>query len=94
MLALRKMGFSFTVLSEVFSVDKSTIRYLCRRFGLGEQNVITTVKRTPTPKPKPVYTEEKINQGHTYAEYLAIEKQRKLERLTTNNATIELSSPA
>lgn len=85
MLALRKMGFSYTVLADTFHVPKETIRYLCRRFGLGERNVTTTVKRlAPTPRPKPTYTEEKINPGKTYAEYLAEDRERKRRHLTTH----------
>lgn len=82
MLALRAMGFSFTVLADTFNVDRNTIRYLCRRFGLGGGKVETTTKRVaPTVRTRPQYTEEKINPGRTYAEYLAIEKQRAQERL-------------
>lgn len=85
MLALRKMGFSYTVLADTFGVPKETIRYLCRRFGLGERSVTTTVKRiAPTTRLQPIYTEDKINPGKTYAEYLAEDRERQRKRLTTH----------
>ncbi len=84
MLALRKLGYSYTLLSDKYGVPKTTIRYLCRKFGLHEGAVQTVLirKRTTTILPKPSHTEETINRGKTYAEYLQIEKQRKWLRLT------------
>lgn len=79
MLALRAMGFSYTVLSETFNVPKLTIRYLCRRFGLDEKTVVTTIVRQPATTKKPTYnySEEKINPGKTYAQYVREEQERK-----------------
>lgn len=79
MLALRAMGFSYTVLAETFNVPKLTIRYLCRRFGLDEKNVTTIVVRqaATTRRPKYDYSEEKINPGKTYAEYVREERERR-----------------
>lgn len=74
------MGFSYQILADTFHVEKTTIRYLCRRFGLAS-NIHTLVKRidirTTTKKIEPVYTEENINPGKSYAQYIQDEKNRK-----------------
>lgn len=83
MLALRKLGWSYTLLADKFSVPKTTIRYLCRRFGLAENAVATTTIRRDSgatrPKPPALYNEkdERINKGKSYAEYLKEEQDRK-----------------
>lgn len=84
MLALRKLGYSYNVLADRYNVPKSTIRYLCRKFGLHEGTVQAVIvrQRTTTEVPTVTYTEETINPGKTYAEYLKEERERKWKRLT------------
>ena len=84
MLALRKLGYSYTVLADKYSVPKTTIRYLCRKFGLHEGVIQTKIvrQRTTTEQDQPSYTEEKINPGKTYAQYLKEEKERRWRYLT------------
>lgn len=81
MLAMRKLGASYTILAEHFSVRKDTIVYLCRKFGLGGA-YNPPIARTTRKAKEPLYTEETINPGKTYAEYLKEEKERKWKRLT------------
>jgi len=88
MLALRKMGYSYTVLADKYKVPKTTIRYLCRKFGLAnnvETLVIRHIVTTTLPK-QDFYNEreEKINTGKSYAEYLKEERERKWRKLTQN----------
>lgn len=88
MLALRKLGWSYMALSDRFKVPKTTIRYLCRKFGLNERSVKVTIFRTEnrtTIKRKTIFYNERdeiINPGKTYAEYLQEERDRKWRRLT------------
>jgi len=77
---MRKLGASYMVLAEHFNVEKTTIRYLCRKFGLGG-SINPPVHRTTREKKKSFYTEEAINPGKTYAQYLQEEKDRKRKRL-------------
>ena len=92
MLSLRKLGYSYTALADRFNVPKTTIRYLCRKFGLHERTVHTIVSRqdirTTRPEPKILHNEkdEPINTGKTYAEYLKDERDRKWKRLTKNHS--------
>ena len=81
MLAMRKLGASYTVLSEHFNCSRNTIEYLCQKFGLGG-SINPPIARTTRIEKKPLYTEEKINQGKTYKEYLQAEKLRKCKNLT------------
>lgn len=78
MLAMRKLGYSYTVLAEYFGVPKLTIRYLVRKFGLAEDTIQPKVirKRTTIKIPVHTYNEEIINPGKSYAEYLREEKKR------------------
>lgn len=87
MLALRKLGYSYTILADEFSVDKTTIRYICRRFGLSGSVPVIVIRQSPrtTSSPKKQQHNEKnetLNQGKMYAEYLQEEKERKWRRLT------------
>lgn len=87
MLALRKLGWSYTVLADRFNVPKTTIRYLCRKFGLAENIQVTVTRpdgRTTTKTPRILHNEmdEVINPGKSYAEYLQDERDRKWRRLT------------
>lgn len=79
MLAMRRLGYSYTVLSEHFGVPKLTIRYLVRKFGLAEDVIEPKVIRQRTTVKSVVHTydEEVINPGKTYKEYLAEEKARR-----------------
>lgn len=77
MLALRKMGASYLDLQTRYGVSKDTIVYLCRKFGLGgKMKPPIKIRRTTRFEFRPTYTEEVINPGKTYAEYLADEKRR------------------
>lgn len=84
MLALRKLNWSYTKLSEEFKVPKTTIRYLVRRFGLAGKYNPPIRSRTTRRLIVPLYTEleERINPGKTYAEYLKDDQDRKWRRLT------------
>jgi Zn-dependent peptidase ImmA (M78 family) len=86
MLALRALGYSYTVLADRYNVPKTTIRYLVRRFGLTENKVQATVTRshTTTQSPKYQYVEETINPGKTYAEYIKEEQERRRRKLYRN----------
>lgn len=93
MLALRALGWSYTTLSDKYSVPKTTIRYLCRRFGLSGNTKTTYIRtsRTTTAMPPELYTdEERINPGKSYAEYLRDERERKWRRLTQSHLRKEL----
>lgn len=84
MLAMRKLGCSYQKLANEFQVDKLTIRYLCKRFGLaGTMN--PTSARTTTKRPESSYHRatqtESINPGKTYAEYIKDEQNRKWKAL-------------
>lgn len=80
MLALRALGYSYTVLADKYKVPKTTIRYLVRKFGLaGKETTVVIRQRATRVKIIPLYTEEIINPGKTYAEYVAEEKARKLK---------------
>lgn len=83
MLSLRKLGWSYTRLADHFNVPKTTIRYLCRKFGLSEKTVTTVIVRehTTVGRTYPTYDEERINPGKTYAEYLKEERERARKRL-------------
>lgn len=86
MLALRCLGYSYTVLADRYGVPKETIRFLCRRFGLDQKNVETVFFRehsAPTVQPRVDYNEEIINEGKTYAQYLKEEEERKKWRKRT-----------
>ena len=83
MLALRALGWSYTLLSDRYGVQKYTIRWISRKFGLaGNVQTITIRQRTTTNDRKPRYTEEKVNPGMMYADYLKAEKDRKWKQLT------------
>lgn len=90
MLAMRKLGYSYQALADEFKVEKTTIRYLSRKFGLSEKNVDTLYQRHKTytiaAKRETLYDEREgpINPGKTYAEYLADERARRWKRLTTH----------
>lgn len=94
MLALRKLGWSYMALADKYNVPKTTIRYLCRKFGLHERAVNVVVYRqdirTTIPQKIVLYNErdEVINQGKTYAEYLQDEKKRKWRKLTHDHAFV------
>lgn len=82
MLAMRACGYSYTVLADHFSVPKTTIRYLSRKFGLAENAVQVTVIRkhtTSEPRVKKYAWEddEPINPGKNYAQYLREAEDRK-----------------
>jgi len=85
MLALRSLGWSYMALADKFNVPKTTIRYLCRRFGLANNVRVTVLRQdvsTTTSHHIETYTEEdRINPGKTYAEYLQEEKDRKWRKL-------------
>lgn len=81
MLAMRKLGASYTILAEHFNVKKDTIIYLCRKFGLGGA-FNPPIPRTTRVVKESIYTEDTINPGKTYAQYLQEEKDRKWKRLT------------
>lgn len=84
-LALRALGHSYTMLSDRFNVPKTTVRYICRKFGYaGNIETIIIRKRTTIPISKPLYT-ERINEGKTYAQYLQAERDRKWKRLTESH---------
>lgn len=90
MLALRSLGWSYTTLSDKFKVPKTTIRYLCRRFGLAGNVKVTVFRedtRTTTKQPKTTYDEryDRINPGKSYAEYMQDERDRKWRRLTQSH---------
>jgi len=82
-LALRALGWSYMALSDRFGIDKSTVRYICRKFGFHEQVVQVRIFRTTTIMPKSIYNEQEevINPGKTYAQYLQEAKQRKCHGL-------------
>lgn len=89
MLAHRALGWSYTALADKYGVEKTTIRYLCRKFGLAEKSVETIVFRmhprtTILPPPEPV--ELRINPGKTYAEYLKEDQERRKKVRTTFSA--------
>ncbi len=88
MLALRKLNWSYGELSEEFSVPKTTIRYLVRRFGLaGRINPpVLAQHRTTRIIKKVIYSEDIDSYAtKTYAEYLQDEKDRKWKRLTQSH---------
>lgn len=88
MLAMRKLGYSYQALADKFGVEKTTIRYLCRKFGLSEKEVETQYQRHKTyaiaAKKQLVYDDREgpINPGKTYAQYLQEERDRRWKRLT------------
>lgn len=84
MLALRKLGASYLTLANHFNVPKDTIAYLCQRFGLGGKinPPIAGPRRTTSITIKVNHTEEIINPGKTYAQYLQAEKDRRWKHLT------------
>lgn len=86
MLALRKLGWSYTALGDRFSVPKTTIRYLCRRFGLAGNVTVITFRQhsnatSNTSKMLNNEREEMINPGKSYAQYLQEQKDRKWRHL-------------
>lgn len=81
MLAMRKLGASYMILAEHFNVKKDTIVYLCRKFGLGG-SINPPIPRTTRERKRASYTEDTINPGKTYAQYLQDEKDRKWKKLT------------
>ncbi len=89
MLALRKLGYSYTVLADRYRVPKYTIRYICRRFGLAGKTATKIRSATTTRKQnKKTPILETINQGKTYAEYLQDERDRKWKRLTQKHHSL------
>lgn len=84
MLALRSIGWSYGALAERFGVEKLTIRYICRKFGLADSIKPTIFRATPKPQIT-FYDEERINPGKSYAEYLQDERDRKWRRLTQSH---------
>lgn len=94
MLAMRKLGYSYQALADKFKVEKTTIRYLCRKFGLSEKTVQPLYYReriyTISVKKQTAYDEKEgpINQGKTYAEYLKEDEDRRHRRKLTNRAAI------
>lgn len=82
MLALRRLNWSYTELSDEFKVKKMTIRYLVRRFGLNGKYKPPIRKGHATSKyDYLLYSEEKLNPGKTYAQYLQADKERKCREL-------------
>lgn len=94
MLALRRLGWSYMALSDKYHAPKTTIRYLCRKFGLHENTVKVLVFRQDsrtTMRGRPVFYNERnemINPGKTYAEYLQDEKDRKWQRLVKSHTPV------
>lgn len=86
MLALRALGHSYTVLSDKYGVPKTTIRYLCRKFGLNHEVPTVVIRQRTTTVPETTTYTEKINEGKTYAEYLQAERERKWLRLTKSHS--------
>lgn len=87
-LALRSLGASYGVLAAKFGIEKTTVRYICRRFGLAGAKNPPIRHKTTTSKPLlPSYDEEKVNPGRTYADYLKIEQKRKWNRLTQKSVS-------
>lgn len=90
MLALRKLNWSYTELSEEFHVKKMTIRYLVRRFGLAGKYKPPLRRRHATSKYATIlYSKEKINPGKSYAEYLKDEETR--QRKNRNKSIVSIS---
>lgn len=94
MLALRKLGWSYTDLSKKFATPQNTIAYICQKFNLGGSiNPPIRKMRTTSKDPKVFHNErnEAINRGKTYAQYLQDEQERKWQRLTQSR--IKQSTP-
>lgn len=93
MLAMRKLGYSYQALADEFGVEKTTIRYLCRKFGLSEKTVQPLYFRKKTytiaARREAAYDDQEgpINPGKSYAEYLQDERERHLKRLTQHHGT-------
>lgn len=85
MLALRALGWSIHALADEFKAPTDTVRFLCRRFGLGgKRSFVKERNSTPSPRAQTFHNErnEPINRGKNYAEYVHEEKERKWRRLT------------
>jgi hypothetical protein len=90
MLALRKLGWSYSALSERFDTPQNTIAYLCQRFNLGGSINPPIPKMRTTSKDSKVFHNERneaINRGKTYSEYLQEERERKWQKLTQKQST-------
>ncbi len=88
MLALRSQGWSYTALAERFDCPKLTIRFLARKYGMGQNTISVQYTRTDylsattrdMQETTQTTTEERVNEGKTYAEYLAEEQARRAAR--------------
>lgn len=86
MLTLRGQGWSYTALAEKYACPKLTIRFLARKYGLGQQTISVQFTRTDylrtTTRPSEVTIgntgpEGRISQGKTYAEYVKEDQERR-----------------
>lgn len=82
MLALRSLRWSYGELADEFNVEKTTIRYLVRRFGLaGKYKPPVRQSRATSKYAHILYAKEAINPGKTYLEYLQDDKNRRWRQL-------------
>lgn len=81
MLALRRLGWSYSELAREFNCPRNSIEYLCQKFGLGgaKKPPLSTTR----VKQSTLYSES--TKPKSYADYLQAEKDRKWKRLTQNH---------
>ena len=80
MLNLRKTGLTVTTLAWMFNCDYSSIRAQCDKYSIVPMDEVYGIERIiaqiiPQYQTDPQYkvvNGEKINLGHSYAEYLAL----------------------
>lgn len=77
----RIAGFGINLLATLFHCDKGTIRYECRKYDMGYhehpiysmREVVATMKNETIPRSTRewvVEDGERINRGHSYADYI------------------------
>lgn len=91
LIALRRAGYATTTLAIIFGADRSSIDYHCQRFNLKPDRQVYTIERIISdvvlqlkPQENPTYkivNGEKINLGKSYAEYILIDKMRKMNKI-------------
>lgn len=85
MLALRERGWSYAALAQRYECPKLTIRWLVRKYGLGENVIFAqftikdylSITASPQKENQQLFTEEPIRKLKTYAEYLKEDQERK-----------------
>ncbi len=92
MLTLANKGMVYSELARMFGVDHSSIMYQCKKNGISNGITLSSQKfreavkkgiKENKLKPNYSYVEgEVFNRGHTYKEYLAIEKEKRLAKVS------------